>query len=345
MTERTIRFAAIGLNHNHIYDQTRVLLEAGAELTAVFAPEPELVASYQARFPQAVLAPHAAAILEDERIDLVISAGVPCDRAPLGIEVMRHGKDFMADKPGITSFAQLAAVRQVQQETGRIYSIYYSERLGVRASVVAGDLVQAGAIGQVVQVVITAPHREAAGHRPAWFYDTAYYGGILVDIGSHQFDQFLYYTNSTSAEIVSAQVSNVAHPQHAAFEDFGDVVLAGNGGLGYIRVDWFTPDGLGTWGDGRLTILGTEGYIEARKYIDIGGRPGGDHLFLVDGKGVHYMDCQDKALPYGHQLLNDIRNRTETAMTHHHCFLAAELSLQAQARAQRLGHLAAQPAQ
>lgn len=337
-----IRFATIGLNHGHIYDQTQVLLAAGAELVWVYAPEPDLQATYQARFPQAAPAPSIEAILGDASIDLVISAGIPVDRAPLGVRVMQHGKDYMVDKPGVTTFAQLAELRKVQAETGRIYSIYYSERLGVPASVKAGELIHAGAIGQVLQVMIAAPHHLRPATRPAWFFDPAWFGGIIVDIGSHQCDQFLYYTGSTSAEVVAAQVGNLAHPQWPRLEDFGDLMVRGNGGLGYIRVDWFTPEGLGVWGDGRLTIIGADGYIEARKYVDIAGRPGGDHLFLIDQQGATYIDCKQVSLPYAGRLIDDIRNRTETAMSQAHCFLAAELSLQAQAQATRIGHLAGQ---
>ena len=117
------------------------------------------------------------------------------------------------------------------------------------------------------------------------------------------------------------------------------MILRGDGGTGYIRVDWFTPDGLGTWGDGRLVVLGTEGYIELRKYCDIAGWPGENHLFLVDQEGTHYIDCSTVELPYGRQLICDIIDRTETAMPQAHCFLASELALQAQAQAQRLGNL------
>ena len=210
---------------------------------------------------------------------------------------MQHGKDYMVDKPGIITLAQLEEVRRVQAATGRIYSIYYSERLGVPASVKAGELIQAGAIGRVLQVMIAAPHHHRPATRPAWFYDPARFGGILVDIGSHQFDQFLTYTGSTTAEVVAAQVGNLAHPEWPLLEDFGDVMVRGDGGLGYIRVDWFTPDGLSTWGDGRLTVIGTDGYLEARKYVDIAGRPGGNHLFLVNQKGTRYIDCAGRHCP------------------------------------------------
>jgi len=255
--------------------------------------------------------------------------------------VMQHGKDYMSDKPGFTTLDQLAEARRVQAETGRIYSICFSERFEVGAAVRAGELVQAGAIGKVVQTAGLGPHRVHPPERPAWFYERAKYGGILTDIASHQVDQFLFFTGSTSAEVAAAQVANYSHPEHPEFEDFGELLLRGDGGTGYIRVDWFTPQGLGVWGDGRTTILGTEGYIELRKYIDIGGKPGGDHLFLVDGKGIRYIDCSQVERPYGRLLSADILHRTETAMPQAHCFRVSELALTAEAQAARLGHLAA----
>jgi predicted dehydrogenase len=337
--QQNVRFAAIGLNHGHIYGQTDIMLSAGAELVSFYAPEPELASTYSARYPQAAIATSEQEILEDESIQLVISAGIPCDRAPLGIRVMRHGKDYMSDKPGFTSLEQLAQARRVQTETGRIYSICYSERLLTGVTVKAGELVGAGAIGRVLQTISLGPHLRRFHTRPDWFFQREKYGGIITDIGSHNFDQFLFFTGSTSGEIVSSQVGNFNHPQYPELEDFGDVVVRGDGGTGYIRVDWFTPDGLGVWGDGRLTILGTEGYMELRKYIDIAGRPGSDHLFLVDQEKTQYIDCKDVELPYGRQLMDDIVNRTETAMSQEHTFLAMELALKAQAQADRLGHL------
>lgn len=340
-----VRFSTIGLNHYHVWGQTKTMLNAGAELVAVYAKEPELLAEYTASFPQATVAPSEEAILEDESIQLIVNAGIPSERAPMGIRAMQHGKDFMVDKPGFSTLEQLAEVRRVQAETGRIYSVCFSERFEVGAAVKAGELVHAGAIGDVVQVSMLAPHHHRPQMRPEWFYDPAFFGGILADIGSHQFDQFLYFTGSTAAEVVTSQVANYAHPDRPLFEDYGEAMVRGNGGAngaasGYVRVDWFTPDGLGVWGDGRLFIVGTDGYIEARKYVDIQGRPGGNHLFMANQKENLYIDCSDVELPYGRLLSDDILNRTETAMTQEHCFLASELTLQAQAQAQRFGYLA-----
>jgi predicted dehydrogenase len=334
-----IRFAAIGLNHNHIYGQTGLLLNAGAELVAFYSAEDDLAQEYSSRFDQATRVATEAEILEDETIDLIVSAAIPAQRAGIGIRAMQHGKDYMSDKPAFTTLEQLAEARRVQAETGRIYSVNYSERLETRVSGKIDELLHAGAIGKVIQTLGLGPHRTRLETRPWWFFEEEQYGGIICDIAAHQFDQYLHYTGATDAEIVHAQVANYNHPQHPGLQDFGDVVIRSTGCTGYIRVDWFTPDGLSTWGDGRLVIMGTDGYIEARKYADIAGRPGGNHLFLVNQEKTEYIDCSDEPLPYGPRLIDDIRNRTETAMGQAHCFKASELALKAQAMATRVGHL------
>jgi predicted dehydrogenase len=329
-----IRFSVININHNHIYGMVDAVTRGGGQMVAFYAKEANLVAEFSKRYPQAKLAVSQQEILEDNSIQLIMSSGIPVERAPLGIDVMKHGKDYLVDKPGITQLKQLAAVKKVQQATGRIYSIMYSERFENKATVKAGELIQQGAIGKVIQTIGLGPHRMNIPSRPEWFFDKQYYGGIITDIGSHQFDQFLFFTGSTEASIVASQIGNVNHPQYPQFEDFGDVMIKGNKGTGYIRVDWFTPDGLKSWGDGRLTILGTEGFIEIRKNVDIAGPDGGNHLYLVNQKETRFIDCNKEPLPFGKQLVDDILNRTETAMPQAHCFLATELALLAQKNAQ-----------
>ena len=331
-----IRFSVIGLDHSHIYAMTDALIRGGGTLVAVHASDPAQLVPFRRRYGNVKVARSEAEILGDSSIQLVASASIPNLRAPLGVRVMRAGKDFLSDKPGITSLEQLAEVRRTIADTKRKFAIMYSERFEVRAAVQAGAMVKAGAIGRVVQTVNLAPHRISAPSRPAWFFDVANYGGILTDIGSHQADQFLFYTGSTSAEVVASQTGNFANPQHPKFQDFGDMMLTGNGGTGYVRVDWYTPDGLSTWGDGRLFILGTEGFIELRKYVDIAGRPGGNHLFISDRKGTRYMDCSKVPLPFGPQFVSDVAERTEVAQDQAQALLAAELVLTAQQKARRL---------
>lgn len=344
VTANRIKFAVINIDHPHIYGMTDAIKRGGGELVAVYAKQKDLIAAFLKTYPEATLAKSENEILENPSVQLVLSSGIPEERAPLGIRVMQHGKDYLSDKPGIITLEHLAAVKKVQQETKRIYSIMYSERFENKATEKASQLVKAGAIGQVIQTVNLAPHRinnnigkTGLAVRPDWFWDKKRYGGILTDIGSHQFDQYLHFTGTTQANVLMSQVGNVHHPDKPLFEDFGDVMLSGNGGVGYIRVDWFTPDGLDTWGDGRLTIIGTDGYIEVRKNTDVAsGNKGGNHLYLVNKKEMIHMDCNNEVLPFGPLLVDDVLNRTETAMSQTHCFLATELALKAQKNAKKI---------
>lgn len=311
----------------------KAIVSVGAELVSYYPADGGLAPSFAKAYPNARAARDTREILEDETIQLVLCAGVNAERAPIGLEVMRHGKDFMTDKPGVTDLDQLADIRAVQKEAARIYSVCFSERFEKPATIRASELVAEGAIGRVLHTVGIGPHRLNERSRPAWFFQRARYGDILCDIASHQMDQFLHFTGATETRIIAARIANHGHPQYPEFEDFEEVMLEGDDCSGYVRVDWFTPDGLSTWGDGRLTLLGTERFIEVRKNVDIGGREGGSHLFLVDGSRTRHIDCSAGDLPYGRQLLADVVNRTETAMTQEHCFRACELSLRAQAEA------------
>lgn len=335
-----ITFAAIGLDHRHIYEQVGRLLDLGCTCKGYWtegAPQP--LPGFIERYPDIARADDPKHLLNDPDVQLIVTAAIPADRAGIAIRAMRAGKDVMADKPGCTSLDDLAGIRQAVAETGRIWSVNFSERFEVPAVTKAAELVAAGRIGRVIQTLGTGPHRLNKHLRPDWFFDPKRYGGILTDIASHQIDQFLYFTGSDDAEIVSSAVANYANPDSPGLEDFGEITLRSDKGHGYIRVDWYTPDGLPTWGDGRFTILGTEGYIELRKYVDIAGRPGTDHLFVVNGNKVEYLDCASDERPYYQRLVHDVSNRTETSMPQAHAFKVMELALTAQASATRLGHL------
>jgi len=337
--KHTIKFAVIGLDHNHINGITDTIRRSGGELVSVHSTIPEALAGFQKRYGGVKVARSEDEILNDPSIQLVCSAAIPDLRGPLGVRVMRHGKDFLVDKPGITTLEQLAEVRRTIEETKRIFGIMYG-RMESRVTGHAGTLIQAGAIGRVVQTLQLAPHQIHADTRPEWFWDPARYGGTLCDLGSHQADEFVYFTGSTSAEVTMSQVANVNHSHRPKFQDFGDMLVHGNGGFGYFRVDWFTPDGLGVFGDERTFILGTEGYIEMRKTIDVTadttGRPSGDHLLIVDRKSARYIDCKNLALPFGPQFVEDIVNRTSVAQNQAGALLATELVLKGQSKARIL---------
>lgn len=333
------RFAAIGLDHGHIYGMCNGLTEAGGELVSVYDPDPAKVADFCKTYPGVKPAVSEQEILDDATLKLIASAPVPCERGPLGLRTMDHGKDYFTDKPPFTTLEQLAAARQKTGATGLKYAVYYAERLHVEAAVYAGQLIQEGAIGRVLQVIGLGPHRLNAPTRPAWFWRKECYGGILVDIGSHQIEQFLYYAGAQDAQVLHSKVANYQNHEHPDFDDFGDATLvANNGATFYFRVDWFTPRGLGAWGDGRTIVIGTDGYLELRKYLDVARDAVGDHVYLVDHQGERHLAVHGQiGFPFFGQLILDCLNRTEFAMPQKHTFLAAELALQAQAGALRIG--------
>lgn len=330
-------FAAVGLDHGHIYGMTDGLVDAGATVKWVYDSNSERASAFAAKYPSARVASSEQEILDDPEVRLVATAAIASERAPIALRAIEAGKHAFVDKAPLTTFEQLAAAREATARTGLKYAVYYGERLHTEAAILTSQLIAQGAIGTVLQVASFGPHRVGTG-RPDWFYDPAQYGGILCDIGSHNFDQMLHYTGATDGRIISATTANYAHHETPGLQDFGDAhVVFDNGTSGYVRVDWFTPEGLGVFGDGRTIILGTDGYIEQRKYIDITTDNGGNQVLLVNHDGQFRFDATGKTgYPYFGQLIRDCLDGTETAMTQAHAFKAAELSLEAQHRAEVL---------
>ena len=328
-------FASAFLDHGHIHGQTNGLKDAGATLKWVYDPDPEKVAVFLEKNPEAKAAASYEQILDDPEVQLVASAAVPCERAEIGIRCMQAGKDYFTDKSPFTTLDQLVAARKTARETGRKYMVYYSERLHNEAGMQAGDLIAQGAVGRVLQVVNLAPHRLSKSIRPAWFFEKEKYGGIITDIGSHQFEQFLAYSGAKEANINFARVANFNNPDKPGLEDFGEASLtADNGASFYCRMDWFTPDGSASWGDGRTFVVGSGGTLEVRKYMDVARAAPASKIFLVNGTEEREIDClNDTGFPYFGDLILDCLHRTENAMTQEHAFKAAELSMKAQALA------------
>jgi predicted dehydrogenase len=331
-------FGAVGLDHGHIYGMCEGLSGAGGTLKWVYDPDPAKVDAFRHKFPDVQAARSEEEVLDDEAVRLVAGAAVTSERCALGLRVIEAGKDYFTDKAPLTTLEQLAAAREATARTGMKYAVYYSERIHVEAAVLAGQLIEQGAIGRVLQVIGLGPHRLGAAGRPQWFFIKEKYGGILCDIGSHNFEQMLYFTGANDAEISSAAIANYNHPEYPELDDFGEANLVmDNGATGYCRVDWLTPDGLSVWGDGRTFILGTDGYIELRKYLNVATDEGPGHVFVVDSKGEQHLVANGTVgYPFFGQLIRDCLDRTETAMTQEHAFKAAELSVKAQMQAKVL---------
>lgn len=332
-------FAVAAMDHGHIQGQVNGLTEAGATLKYVFDANDPAKAEGMAEKFGAVHVDDLDTVLNDPEVRLVAAAAIPNERADLGIRCMDAGKHYFTDKTPLVSLEQLDAVKAAVARTGKKYMVYFSERLHVECAMHATALVEQGAIGRVIHVTGFGPHRLGPPEdRPDWFYKHEQYGGILCDIGSHQIEQFLTYAGCRDATVQASKVANYKYPEFPELEDYGDCTLVGdNGATLFFRVDWYTPKGLRTWGDGRTFILGTEGYIELRKYLDVATDHGGDQLILVNADGEQRMSLAGKVgFPFFGRLVRDCLDGTETAMTQGHALKAAELCVRAQVQAQRL---------
>ena len=331
------KVGAVGLDHGHIYGMCNGLSEAGAEIALVYDPDTAKVKVFQEKFPSSVAASSEQEVMESD-VKLIACASVPSDRCDVGLRAMEHGKDFFVDKPAFTTRRQLEQARAAVQATSRKFAIYFSERLHVESAVYAEQLISQGAIGKVISVAGFGPHRLNAPSRPDWFFQPQRSGGILVDIGCHQIEQILFFAGAGDAEIVSSRIANYSAVAHPAFQDYGDAIITcDNGAAGYFRVDWFTPKGLGAWGDGRATIIGTDGYIELRKYLNVAADPDGDHVFMVNHEGEHHFKASGQCgFPFFGRFIQDCIHRTETAISQKHTFRVMELAMDAQEKAIRL---------
>lgn len=324
-------FSVVGLDHGHIYAMTTGLLEAGATLLYVFDEDTEKVSKFIKKFPQAKAVNSIKEIIASS-CSLVVSAIRPDKRIELGLLMMKNGKDFFVDKPGFLRMEDAERIRCVVQQTCRKYFVYFGERVHVEGAVLAQHMIDAGYLGNIVSIQILAPHRLNPANRPEWFWHSALNGGIITDIGSHQLEQLLSYAHAKNAHILSSVIANKNNAIHPDFQDFGQVSLVtDNGVAGYCRVDWFTPDGLGAWGDGRVFIVGTKGTLEIRKYIDVANSEQGDQLYFVDAEGEHHIQAYGKTgFPFFGQFILDCINRTENSMTQEHVLAAMCLAISAQ---------------
>ena len=332
------RVGIIGLDHGHIFGMCNGLVESGAVITLVWDSDPRKVSEFIERFPGALPATSMEQVLESDA-DMIACASIAGDRAGIGMKAIESGKHFFADKPSITTLEDLAKLRELCRTTGKRFFTYFSERLHVEASVYAEKLIREGAIGRVVQIMGWGPHRIGSPEaRPGWFWETERYGGILNDLGCHQIEQLLFFSGADDGTVTQSRIGNYSHTDHPDFQDFGDATLEfSNGVTGYFRVDWFTPDGLGAWGDGRTLVVGTDGYLEIRKYIDVANSPEGDHVYYVNKDGEHHVCASGKAgFPFFGQMILDCKNGTDTAMSQKHIFRVMELSILAQKNAKEL---------
>jgi predicted dehydrogenase len=328
-----LRVAVAGVDHLHLFQIVDGLVRAGAE-TVAHTPAGSLVDLYR-DWRDCSRESTLDELLEDDRIDVVVTAAIPSERSAITVAALRAGKAVVSAKPGVTSFEQLDEVTDaLVGRTGRPWTILFTERFENRAVTEAVRLARSGAIGEVVHVRGTGPHSLFADQRPDWFWDPAKSGGILVDLASHQVDQFLAVLGDpVEVEVRGAAVGNVATPTHPDFQDIGSLTLVAAGAQGDHEVDLLSPAGLGTWGDVRLAVVGTTGTLEVRANIDVAGDEGAEHLIHVDAEGARRVDVSTVPIDWAEQLLADLSDGGERLMSQAHAVAVCDLTLRAQATA------------
>jgi predicted dehydrogenase len=329
------KLGVIGIDHGHIFGMLGQMKAQGCTCDAYWTDGPAVTeAKFNETFPEVAKVTDRRRILDDPAILMILISAVPADRAALAIEAMEAGKDVMVDKPGCTTLEQLAAIRECQARTGRIWSVNFSERFEVPAVTKAEELVFGGAIGRVVQTVGLGPHKQNLKTRPQWYFERDRFGGILTDIGSHQIDQFLHFTGSETAEIMHAHVENTTMPDHPGFQDFGEMVLKSPQGHGYVRVDWFTPAGCPPGATGGFSSREPRATSSCASTPSIGRPHVTNTLYLVNATENAMIDCNDAGLPYFPRLVADVEDRTETAAGQGHTFTVMDLAIRAQMKAE-----------
>lgn len=329
------RVCVVGLQHAHGKDIAKLLFDNGADIVSVYDRDSEKVEAFKKIYPDVKILDSEEEALKEE-CEMYVLAGVPSERAPFGIKALYSGKNVISDKPSVTNYKDLEALKKATKESGKRYFTYFGERLRVEASLYAEEIIKSGKIGRVVSIMGWGPHRLGdETKRPMWIWDPKTAGGVITDLASHQIEQLFFYSGAKTGKVVSSRTANYSHKEHPLFEDFGDgTILFDNGVTGYFRVDWLTPKGLSTWGDGRTIILGTKGYIELRKYVDVAKSSDKNNVYWVDEEGEHYQNATGlTGYPFFKKMIDDCTHNTDTAMNQDYIFKVLELTLDAQSKA------------
>jgi predicted dehydrogenase len=320
-----VGIGVVGLEHLHVLELVDGLCSAGA--TVVAHTDGDSLSPLFAGWQTGSRPTDRSGVLADPDVDLVVVAGVPADRADDSVAALASGRSVLSDKPGVTTTAQLERVRTAVATSGQRWWVLFSERFGVPAVRWAVDLARSGAIGRVVGVQGSAPHRAAFESRPGWFADPERAGTLLVDLATHQVDQFVALAGTDDVRVVHAASGNVAAPEFPAVHDVAELVLAGGGTRGFHRVDFLEADGFPSWGDVRLVVTGTDGRLEVRTPVS-DGAAGPPELWITDHTSHRRVDLEPRAT-WAEELLADLADGGERLMERDHPFTVSRIVLEA----------------
>lgn len=252
----TIRVAIYGANGHQIHEA--LASNPAAQLVAV--------AEFPTRLLPPSVLPHVRVyssldeILSDPEVDLVsFCSPRRSEQAAQVIRALRAGKHVYAEKPCALNETDLDAIIRVAKETGRSFhemagTAFEPPYLTMR------HLVEAGRIGQVVQVVAekSYPYYE---DRPQ---DEAIDGGLIMQNAIHAL-RFVEHVAGAQISFVQAAETTAGNPVVGGGLRMAASIICGlaGGGLASISANYLNPRGTKTWGNETLRILGTLGMVES----------------------------------------------------------------------------------
>jgi predicted dehydrogenase len=263
MTPKLLKACVIGLRHGHIAEFARAAVEtAGVQLVGIAEDVTRLAEAARERWGVPVYSDYRE-MLDREKPDVVGLAVTNANKAGVAVACMSRGIHVIADKPLLTTPEDLERVRDAVASGRAHLSLMLTCRFGAGYRKI-GALIREGQLGQVVHVATFGPHRLRPAGREPWMLNDAESGGVLVDIGIHYLDLLRWYIGEEPLR-VSATHGNMRFPELPEFTDHGHALLTFPGGaVGYVSVDWLTPEASPVNGDYRVFVTGTRGYCELK---------------------------------------------------------------------------------
>lgn len=228
VSARPLRAGVVGLgmmgrNHARVWDESI----PGVELVAVADPDAAALRRVTHGRPTRGHA-DAAAMLAEERLDLVSVVAPTSLHLPIVLAALAAGVHVLVEKPIAATRHEAEQMIAAAGEAGRILSVGHIERfnpaiLELRRRLAAGEL------GRIFEV-----HATRLGPFPARIRDV----GVVVDLAPHDLDVMRFLLGSDPVRLY-AETEQRIHTDH---EDlFVGVMKFANGAVGLLDINWLTP--------------------------------------------------------------------------------------------------------
>ncbi|TMV51388.1 Gfo/Idh/MocA family oxidoreductase [Paenibacillus mesophilus] len=254
------RFAIIGCRHGHIQSFIKDMLDKGHTCAGIYDAEDwKLARQYAERF-QIPLVERMEELLTPS-VHIVGSSAVNNEKIDLIEACERGGQHILLDKPAVTDRSGLRRLEAVA-ERGKIQiGLMLPKRFWGLLTALKREI-EAGAIGGLVHIYVSSPHKLVPTSRDAWHFSKERNGGVLIDLLIHDMDLLRWLTGKEIAMTQSVMSKSIL-PEYPDFYDAASVqVVMEDGTSAQLYADWHTPANNKDGRFSRIVITGTEGYAE-----------------------------------------------------------------------------------